>query len=93
MFGGIASLASARSKESAALNNSDSRWSFSTLETPMPSGSSKTKRTKVGCTEARTLIGGRFWAAAAARCCRKARSATRARSDNSRITSAGSAGG
>ena len=89
MFDGAASLASARSKVSAALNNSDSFWSFSTLETPTPSGISNTKRTKVGCTEARTRIGDRFWACAAARCWRKARSAARARSDSSRTTSAG----
>ena len=93
MFGGAATLASARSKDSAALNDSVSFCSFSTLETPTPSGISNTKRTKVGCTEARTRIGGRFLASLAARCWRRARSATRARSDNSRTTSGGRPGG
>ncbi len=60
-FGGAATLASARSKVSTALNSSVSFWSFSTDETPTPSGISNTKRTKVGCTEARTRIGGRFF--------------------------------
>ena len=80
MFDGAATLASARSKLSAALNRSVSFWSFSTDETPTPSGISKTKRTKVGCTEARTRTGLRFIASAAVRCWRKARSAARARS-------------
>ena len=64
MFGGAATLASARSKVSSALNSSVSFWSFSTEETPTPSGISNTKRTKVGCTEARTRTGGRFFACA-----------------------------
>src|SRR6478672_8882822 len=78
MFDGAATLASARSKVSMALNKSVSFWSFSTDEAPTPSGISNTKRTKVGCTDARTRIGGRFFASAAASCWRKARSAARA---------------
>ena len=62
MFDGAASLASARSNTSTALNISLSFCSFSTDETPTPSGISKTKRTKVGWTDARTRIGGRFFA-------------------------------
>ena len=75
------------------MNSSVSFCSFSTEETVTPSGISNTKRTKVGCTEARTRIGGRFFAASAARWARSTRSAARARSDSSRITLAGSAGG
>ena len=68
-------------------------WSFSTDEAPTPSGISNTKRTKVGCTNARTRIGGRFLASPSARCRRKARSAARARSASSRTTSIGRLGG
>ena len=75
------------------LNSSVSFWSFSTEETPTPSGISNTKRTKVGCTEVRTRIGGRFFASASARCWRNARSATRARSESSLMTSCGRLGG
>ena len=92
-LGGAATLASARSKASTALNSKVSFCSFSTEETLTPSGISNTKRTKVGSTEARTRIGGFFLAASAARWARSRRSAARARSDNSRITLAGSDGG
>ena len=92
-FGGAATLASARSKVSGALNSSDSFCSFSTEETPTPSGISKMKRTKVGCTEALTRTGGRFFAASSALCWRSARSAARARSESSRTTSCGKGGG
>ena len=92
-FGGAAILASARSKLSVAPNANVSFWSFNTEETPTPSGISNTNRTKVGCTSARTRIGGRFLASAAARCRRNARSAARARSDSSRTTSMGRLGG
>ena len=92
-FGGAATLASARSKLSTLVNCSVSFCSFSTDETLTPSGISNTKRTKVGCTEARTRTGGRFLAALAASCARSARSAARARSASSRTTAAGSAGG
>ena len=61
IFDGAASLASARSKVSPAVNDSVSFCSFSAEETPTPSGISNTKRTKVGCTDARTRIGGRFF--------------------------------
>jgi hypothetical protein len=92
-FGGAATLASARSKVSGALKKSDSFCSFSTEETPMPSGISKMKRTKVGCTEVLTRTGGRLRAASSAFCWRSARSAARARSESSRTTSLGNGGG
>jgi hypothetical protein len=93
MFGGAASFASARSKVSGLLNMSVNFCSFSTEDTLTPSGVSNTKRTKVGCTEARTRTGGFFLAASAARCARNSRSAARARSASSRITAGGSDGG
>ena len=65
-FGGAATLASARSKLSTLLNCSVSFWSLRTDDTLTPSGISNTKRTKVGCTRARTLTGGLFLAAATA---------------------------
>src|SRR3954469_10412046 len=88
-FGGAATTASARSKLRLALKASVSFCSLSTEDTPTPSGISKTKRTKVGCTEARTRICGRFLLSAAARWARNARSATRARSASSLTTSIG----
>ena len=93
IFGGAATLASARSNASTLLNCSVSFCSFSTEETSTPLGISKTKRTKVGCTEARTRTGGFFLASAAASWARSARSAARARAASSRMTSAGSDGG
>ncbi len=93
MFGGAAILASARSKLSNELNNSFSFWSLSWEDTPTPLGISNTKRTKVGCTSARTRIGGRFFASSLARCRRSARSASRARSASSFTTSIGRLGG
>ena len=92
-FGGAAILASARSKVSSPLNDSVSFWSLKIEDAPTPSGISNTKRTKVGCTSARTRIGGRFLASASARCWRSARSAARARSASSRTTSIGKGGG
>ena len=86
-------MASAKSKLSAVLNIKVSFWSFNTDDTPTPSGISKTKRTKVGCTEVRTRTGGLFLTSSVARCRRSARSAVRARSDSSRMISAGSDGG
>ena len=62
--GGRGDLGVGEIEISTALKNNVSFCSFSTEETPTPSGISKTKRTKVGCTEARTRIGGRFLAAA-----------------------------
>src|ERR1700743_207495 len=93
MLAGAAILASARSKLSTALKNSVSFWSLSTEETVTPSGISKMKRVNVGCTEARTRMAGRFFAASIARWTRSARSAARARSANSLITSGGRLGG
>ncbi|MGY3074527.1 hypothetical protein ACVWZZ_000898 [Bradyrhizobium sp. LM6.10] len=92
-FGGAATTASARSKLRLALKASVSFCSLSTEDTPTPSGISNTKRTKVGCTEARTRICGRFLLSAAARWARRARSATRARSASSLTTSMGRLGG
>ncbi len=92
-LGGAAILASARSKVSDLLKTSFSFCSFSTDDTPILSGISKMKRTKVGWTEARTRTGARFLASASARCSRNSRSAARARSANSRTTSWGRLGG